>query len=75
MSKEESLQLSFGSPSYSNPKALDCHPSLFGKEMWKFANASNRQENLGVGATSPLAGHHVWVGARYAFNPLMIYTS
>lgn len=39
------------------------------------SNASNRPENLGVGTSSPLAGHLVWVGGGNAFNSGKVYTS
>jgi hypothetical protein len=45
-----------------------------GSDSW-FCNASNRQENLGVGASSPLPGHNVWVGGTYRLNSMMVYTS
>lgn len=39
------------------------------------SKGQNGQEKSGVGTTSPLAGHLVWVEGRNAFNSKAIYTS
>jgi hypothetical protein len=45
-----------------------------GSNLW-LCNAPKRQENLGVGTSSPLPGHNVWVKGTYRLNSMMIYTS
>ena len=45
-----------------------------GSNPW-FCNAPKRQGNLGVGTTSPLPGHNVWVEGTYRLNSMMVYTS
>jgi hypothetical protein len=38
-----------------------------GSKPWSY-DASNRQENLGVGSSSSLPGHNVWVAGSYGCN-------